>query len=108
MDEAEQLCDELIIMDHGRIVDQGSPRALLDKHLPLKRVCIETAAAVDTGHFSGRASRNGNGELVIDTPSVEVTLQELMARQIDLSSLRVRNPTLEDLFLKLTGHRLRE
>jgi ABC-2 type transport system ATP-binding protein len=108
MDEAEQLCDELIIMDHGRIVDQGSPRALLDKHLPLKRVCVETAAAVDINLFSGRASRNGNGELVIDTPSVEVTLQELMARHIDLSSLRVRNPTLEDLFLKLTGHRLRE
>jgi len=42
------------------------------------------------------------------TGSVEVTLQNLIRHGIGLNSLRVRNPTLEDLFLKLTGHRLRE
>jgi ABC-2 type transport system ATP-binding protein len=109
MDEAEQLCDELIIMDHGRIVDQGSPRALLDKHLPLKRVCLDLGRDIELGDLSGHVARDrDNGGLTIETASVETTLQELIARRVDLSSLRVRNPTLEDLFLKLTGHMLRE
>lgn len=107
MDEAEVLCDELVIMDHGRIKDQGSPRALLDKHLPLKRVHLDWHGAALPVLASGHSERS-NGELRIETASVESTLQELIAQQIDLSSLRVHNPTLEDLFLKLTGHRLRE
>lgn len=108
MDEAELLCDELVIMDHGKIVDQGSPQQLLDKHLPHKRVCIENpddSLAVDS--FSGEILKT-NGSLEIVTTSVESSLQELMAQQVDLSTLRVRNPTLEDLFIKLTGHQLRD
>ncbi|MET0377514.1 MAG: ABC transporter ATP-binding protein [Spongiibacteraceae bacterium] len=107
MDEAEILCDELVIMDHGRIVDQGSPRALLDRHLPLKRVHVDWRGAQTPALTSGACERH-NGELRIETASVEITLQELIALQVDLSTLRVHNPTLEDLFLKLTGHRLRE
>jgi len=49
-----------------------------------------------------------NGSLEIVTTSVEASLQELMAQHVDLSTLRVRNPTLEDLFIKLTGHQLRD
>lgn len=107
MDEAEILCDELVIMDHGRVVDQGSPRALLDKHLPLKRVHVDWRGAQAPTLASGDCERH-NGELRIETASVEATLQELIALQVDLSTLRVHNPTLEDLFLQLTGHRLRE
>src|SRR5690554_2132445 len=58
MDEAEQLCDELIIMDHGRIIDQGSPRALLDKHLPLKRVCLDLGRDIELGDLSGHVARD--------------------------------------------------
>lgn len=108
MDEAELLCDELVIMDHGRIVDQGSPRQLLDKHLPHKRVRLATPVGdIDTTRLGGESHRV-DGELEIITTSVEATLQQLIAQQVDLSSLRVRNPTLEDLFIKLTGHELRE
>ena len=113
MDEAELLCDELIIIDHGKIIDQGSPQALLDKHLPHKRVCIDHPAGngaiggFDLGQLSGNIEKS-NGQLDITTTSVEQTLQELIAQKADLSSLRVRNPTLEDLFIKLTGHQLRE
>ncbi|MFA7553828.1 MAG: ABC transporter ATP-binding protein [Spongiibacteraceae bacterium] len=113
MDEAELLCDELIIIDHGKIIDQGSPQQLLDKHLPHKRVCIDQPANSDqTGGFdqtrlSGKIENN-NGHLDIITTSVETTLHELLAQNTDLSSLRVRNPTLEDLFIKLTGHQLRD
>jgi ABC-2 type transport system ATP-binding protein len=107
MDEAETLCDELVIMDHGRIVDQGSPRALLDKHLPLKRVHVAWHGTHTPVIASGRCECR-NGELHIETESVETTLQELIAQQVELSTLRVQNPTLEDLFLKFTGHTLRE
>jgi ABC-2 type transport system ATP-binding protein len=112
MDEAELLCDELVIMDHGRLVDQGSPRQLLEKHLPHKRVCLENIGAeltANNGHnlLTGEVLMTGN-DLEILTTSVEQTLQELIALRLDLSSLRVRNPTLEDLFIKLTGHQLRD
>ncbi len=109
MDEAETLCDELVIMDHGRIVDQGSPAGLLDKYLPLRRVCL-AASALDGSDGSGLGTRIDmrNGDVEISTESVEQTLQILLGRGTDLSSLRVRHPTLEDLFIHLTGHALRE
>ncbi|HEB26849.1 MAG TPA: ABC transporter ATP-binding protein [Porticoccus sp.] len=108
MDEAELLCDELVIMDHGILIDQGSPRELLDKHLPHKRVCIDQPLKdFDQQALNGIIDQH-NGQLEITTTSVEQTLQALMTQQVDLSSLRVRNPTLEDLFIMLTGHQLRE
>jgi ABC-2 type transport system ATP-binding protein len=108
MDEAELLCDELIIMDHGTIIDQGSPQALLDKYLPHKRVCIEQAQITfDRKLLSGEIIDDSE-QIEIVTTSVEQTLRELMSQQVDLSSLRVRNPTLEDLFIQLTGHQLRD
>lgn len=108
MDEAELLCDQLVIMDHGRIVDQGSPGQLLDKHLPHKRVRIARPdSGIDLIQLAGEV-HTVDDELEIVTTSVETTLQQLLAQHVDLSTLRVRNPTLEDLFIKLTGHQLRE
>lgn len=108
MDEAEYLCDELVIMDHGHIIDHGSPQALLDKHLPYKSVWLDNShQPLDTQRLSGRVAQH-NGSVEIRTDSVERTLQELLSQHADLSSLRVRNPTLEDLFIQLTGHALRD
>jgi ABC-2 type transport system ATP-binding protein len=107
MDEAELLCDELVIMDYGKIIDQGSPRSLLEKHLPHKRVCLDSDSALAIHQLSGNIETH-NGLLEITTTSVEQSLQELINIGANLSTLRVRNPTLEDLFIKLTGHQLRE
>jgi ABC-2 type transport system ATP-binding protein len=108
MEEAELLCDELIIIDHGEIVAQGSPRQLLDTHLPHKRVCVDQQN-VPFNRFNIVGEINLiNNEIEITTSSVEQTLQALMAQRFDMSSLRVRNPTLEDLFIHLTGHQLRD
>jgi ABC-2 type transport system ATP-binding protein len=108
MDEAELLCDELIIIDHGEIVVQGSPRQLLDKHLPDKRVCIDQQnVSFDASGVTGEITVINN-DIEITTTSVEQTLQDLMDQRVDMSSLRVRNPTLEDLFIHLTGHQLRD
>ncbi|EAW29606.1 ABC transporter, ATP-binding protein [marine gamma proteobacterium HTCC2143] len=108
MEEAELLCDELIIIDHGEIVVQGSPRQLLDTHLPHKRVCVDQQnVPFNSSNIVGEINLINN-EIEITTSSVEQTLQALMAQRFDMSSLRVRNPTLEDLFIHLTGHQLRD
>lgn len=108
MEEAELLCDELIIIDHGEIVVQGSPRQLLDTHLPHKRVCVDQQnVPFNRSNIVGEINLINN-EIEITTSSVEQTLQALMAQRFDMSSLRVRNPTLEDLFIHLTGHQLRD
>lgn len=108
MDEAEILCDTLIIVDHGQIIAQGSPQELLKQHfdyfyVSLDRVDFEPAMTTWTEPVI-----ENDEQIEIQSRSVEMTLQNLQQQQINLSSLRVRNPTLEDLFLKLTGHHLRE
>ena len=116
MDEAEQLCDHLVIVDHGKIIAEGSPRQLLDNHFEHVFVCISKSdlpESLSTGELPNLSntrllSSTANGELMIESLSVERTLQELIEVGASLNSLQVRNPTLDDLFLKLTGHSLRD
>ena len=107
MDEAEYLCDELAIMDKGRIVAQGSPSALLREHFSFIYVCLDRADCTSVPELLADADIHGD-RVDIRCTSVEHTLQLLIERQVPLHTLQVRNPTLEDLFIKLTGHRLRE
>ena len=108
MEEAEILCDHLIIIDHGRIISEGSPNALLKQHFGYFYVCIDKSALrVDVREFSKEVHER-NDHYEIQSESVEDTLKMLMQKGVMLNSLRVRQPTLEDLFLKLTGHSLRD
>lgn len=107
MDEAEQLCDELAIMDRGRIIASGSPQQLLREHFGYLYVCLDRADCEPVLHHFTDTEMHGD-RVFIRTQSAEKTLQALMAQGVSLHSLSVRNPTLEDLFLKLTGHHLRE
>ena len=108
MEEAEILCDHLIIIDHGRIIAEGSPNALLKQHFGYFYVCIDKSdMPVEVRQFEP-GTREHNDHYEIQSPSVEDTLQMLMHKGVRLNSLRVRQPTLEDLFLKLTGHSLRD
>lgn len=108
MDEAEILCDQLVIMDNGRIIAEGSPKALLKQHFGHSYVCI------DREDFHGEIDQlpetviNHADHIALETRSIGDTIHRLIAMNIDLKSLQVRNPTLDDLFLKLTGHHLRE
>jgi ABC-2 type transport system ATP-binding protein len=106
MEEAERLCDEIAIIDRGRIVAQGAPVALLHRHFPRSVVRLPAAALPDPGRVAGaqRAERN---QIEIYTDDVPAILSELEATGVPLDTLRVGSPTLEDLFLKLTGHELR-
>jgi len=107
MDEAQQLCDELIIMDHGHIVDQGSPQQLLTKHFQHISVAVSRDDfPTNTIDLDGDVITTDD-DILIQTRSVERTIAQLIANHVPLTSLRVHNPTLEDVFIKLTGHGLR-
>ncbi|OGT77906.1 MAG: ABC transporter ATP-binding protein [Gammaproteobacteria bacterium RIFCSPLOWO2_02_FULL_56_15] len=108
MDEAEILCDHLIIIDHGRIIAEGSPAALLREYFGYYYVCLDAPDFDRLDYDPAEPVSRKNGRIEIQSRSVNDTLQQLLQRGALLNSLSVRQPTLEDLFLKLTGHTLRE
>jgi len=107
MEEAQLLCDEIVIVDHGRIIAQGEPRELLRRHFA--QVLLElpsedfTAAARELP--LRRIEAAGRVEITTDDP--DDTLRALLDAHVRLHRLSVRPPNLEDLFLELTGKELR-
>ena len=115
MEEAERLCDRVMILDHGRVLADGSPRALVEQYCP-QRVLEFLAPADASLDFLGpdvsvSAASAGQHSVRARPPQLEPALQELLARQqsgaLQLAELRVSGQTLEDVFLKLTGRRIR-
>jgi ABC-2 type transport system ATP-binding protein len=107
MEEAELLCDEIVILDHGRIAAQGPPRRLLREHfaqvlLELPRQDFPAAARALPLNILESSDR-----IEISTDDLEATLRALLAAQVSLTHLRIRPANLEDLFLELTGTELR-
>jgi ABC-2 type transport system ATP-binding protein len=107
MDEAEILCDQIAIMDHGKILEIDTPEALLAKHfegvlirIPYDQCCSEKLAG-----FEGLTIREDLLEL--QTKTLDKSLKDLLAAQVNLEGLSIHKPDLEDLFIKLTGSSLR-
>ena len=107
MEEAQFLCDEIAIMDVGKIITRGSPETLLKEHY--KNVIIELPIDEFDGDLGGIEHRTleTQGIIEIETDDVSASLQELAARTSGLNGMKIRQPNLEDLFLDLTGHSLR-
>jgi ABC-2 type transport system ATP-binding protein len=106
MEEAERLCDEVAIIDHGRVIAQGRPRALINSHFPPAIVRLPASAWPQGLPLPDNAERRDT-EIELYTDQVPATLEYLEQIGATLTALRVDTPSLEDLFLKLTGHRLR-
>ena len=109
MEEAYNLCDQIAIMDHGKIIAQGSPNELLAQHF--QDVIIELPAS----DFPEAANQIPHRRLEKVTPTIEIstkdvntTAAELLQAGTSLAGLQVRPRTLEDLFLELTGKELRQ
>ncbi len=114
MDEAERLCDRLVIMDGGRIVDEGSPRALIERHAPREVVEVRYANDVEVEvalspvrHQSPRVELLADRVLVY-TDDGDAVVSALNADGYRPQSVLVRRSTLEDVFLILTGRTLED
>ena len=113
MDEAEQLCDRLVIMDKARIVVEGSPRTLIEQHstrevLELRMPDQERPRL--HGQIDNLADRIEElpDRVLLYTPDGERLLEGVHDRGIRFDSALVRRSTLEDVFLRLTGRTLVE
>ena len=108
MEEAYELCDEIIIIDRGEIIAQGNPKSLLADHFDNSVITLPQSAIPEGFQLDGAASLHPQkGQVEILTRDIDATLRHLVAQRISLHQLQVRSPTLEDLFLELTGHHLR-
>ncbi|MFI6272629.1 ABC transporter ATP-binding protein [Micromonospora zamorensis] len=111
MDEAEQLCDRLVVMDGGRIVAEGSPRALIERHST--REVVELRFAAESQEPFG-SKLDGLGERVevlpdrvlLYVPDGDAAVAEVTALGLNPANVLVRRSGLEDVFLHLTGRTL--
>ncbi|MFZ1099479.1 MAG: ABC transporter ATP-binding protein [Steroidobacteraceae bacterium] len=107
MEEAELLCDEIVIMDHGRIIAQGPPRQLLAAHIAEVLLELPRQDFPESARALPLRLLETSERVEITTHDVEETLRTLLAHRVPLTHLRIRPPNLEDLFLELTGTELR-
>jgi lipooligosaccharide transport system ATP-binding protein len=114
MEEAERLCDRLVIMDEGRIVAEGKPSDLVRSHVGREVLELKLDADCDAerlvGSLDGRIQGHDLSErtLMLYADNAEAVLEELDHDVFPTESALVRRATLEDVFLRLTGRSLRE
>ncbi len=109
MDEAERLCDRLAIMDSGKIVSTGSPQYLIQQ-AQLPTALIIEKSALDSNVLEKNFSfTQKDGKYMLKTHDINTTLQNLISEtHINLNDISIQKPTLEDLFIHLTGKTLRD
>ncbi len=112
MEEAQQLCDVVAIMDQGRIIAKNTPEKLLKEHfddilLQIPQSSFPFAVTEIHRHGIHESCSLSDGMVALHTRDVHATILKLNRLDVDLSQLVVRNRNLEDLFLKLTGKELR-
>ncbi|MEO8310875.1 MAG: ATP-binding cassette domain-containing protein [Caldimonas sp.] len=109
MDEAERLCDRLIVLDHGRKIAEGTPRKLIAEHLESDVVEVygDGAAAVGKAHAALAERVETSGETVFFYLRDPKRLLDALASNHEIRYLH-RPANLEDLFLKLTGRQIRD
>ena len=115
MEEAERLCDRVAIIDHGRIIDIGAPPELVRRHCPDRTVVVATDDRSAPVHFQAIPqveSVTSQGAVITvrgrgDDLVTEV-IRCLAEHRMQVIDFRTEVPTLEDVFLRLTGHTIRD
>ncbi|MBV9523420.1 MAG: ATP-binding cassette domain-containing protein, partial [Alphaproteobacteria bacterium] len=103
MDEAQRLCDRVVIIDAGKVLDDGAPQELIGRHV--RGHVVEIAKPLPQGFNEDGLERNDIGDAVLYYVSDPGDIIERLPPQI--TCLR-REANLEDVFLRLTGHSLRQ
>lgn len=107
MEEAELLCDEIVIVDRGRVISQGKPQDLLRQHFAEVLLELPLQDFPEPARHLPLNILQARDRIEISTHDVEETLRVLLKANVPLRSLRIRPANLEDLFLELTGKELR-
>ena len=114
MEEAERLCDRVAVIDHGRIIDIGTPAALVRRHCPERAVVVTTSQTSADEMFRalpGVAAVERRGDQVSirgrDDDLVASVIQCIARQAIPVQDFHTETPTLEDVFLALTGDSVR-
>ena len=113
MEEAERLCDRVAIIEHGRVIEIGSPAALVARHCPERAIVFSTDAADMPARLAGL--RDAHVERTATTYTlrgrgdgfVTDVINWIAREQLQVTNFRTEAPTLEDVFLRLTGHTVR-
>ena len=108
MEEAQHLCDEIAIMDYGKIIARGTPQELIKRYSPEMTVVLPKEGFDLLPDHLGLPYRIVKDRIEIKTEDVNSFLNHLLSHNIDLTDLAVRSPNLETVFLNLTGRHLRD
>jgi lipooligosaccharide transport system ATP-binding protein len=103
MDEAQRLCDRIIVIDAGRVLDEGSPQELIERHV--RGHVFEIAKPVPEGVVPTTLEQEDIGDAILVYTAEPQTLRDRLPADL---AYRHRGANLEDVFLRLTGRRLRE
>ena len=115
MEEAERLCDRVAIIEHGRLIEMGAPADLVRQHCPERSVVFSS----DREGLAGELERiAGAGSVRVEGATytlqgrgddfVTAVIRFIAAHALTVRDFRTVFPTLEDVFLKLTGHVIRD
>jgi len=109
MEEAEYLCDEIAIVDQGLTIAAGSPAELIRQYGGMNAIILpKTASSRLPPSFPFAVEERDEETLAIHIDEIHRGLNVLMEMEIDLRGISIHSPNLEDVFLHLTGKRLRE
>jgi ABC-2 type transport system ATP-binding protein len=115
MEEAERLCDRVAIIEHGRIVDHDTPAGLVERHCPERTVVVATTHDDAASRFQTLRSVDSvtvaDGQLAITGRGDDLVTEVihcLSEHGMRVTAFRAEQPTLEDVFLTLTGHSIRD
>jgi ABC-2 type transport system ATP-binding protein len=115
MEEAERLCDRIAVIDHGRVIAEGTAAELVSKYLGSKREAVIDGAIPSAALeqlLRARGATIENGAIRVPMAQVAAELKALLGEfereGVAIEHISIRTPTLEDVFLHLTGRGLRE
>ena len=115
MEEAERLCDRVAIIEHGKVIEMDTPTALVNRHCPQRGVvfsCDREGVGDLLGSIAGAESVRADGtSYTIDGRGedfITSVIHFVSEQKLHVRDFRTVIPTLEDVFLKLTGHRIRD
>ncbi len=109
MDEAEQLCDRLVVMDNGVIVAEGSPRELIERHVTREVLELRLPDGIELGDTADDLAERTEvlpDRILVYADDGEAVAEALHSRGVRPTSQLVRRSSLEDVFLRLTGRTL--